>query len=217
MGPEFGACFTNCSFVGEPEGTLSAFEKAGVECRSEFKALENLNEHLISKNPILFAQSMLVLRSLLQTINGFDRQMVVGEDADMLFRLSFHTRFCILREPLVTIDRTPTRTRLTDLYKSPDDLIFACMSARYDKWLALTQLTDVRMRRILEERLRGLYYAWAIANLYRGNVPGAIGKLRLVEKTGQSFARITLTLTFRAARKLCLSLNPWKGKLQGGY
>src|ERR1700730_12131274 len=35
LGEEFGACFTDCSYVGNPALTLSAFEKAQLECPSE--------------------------------------------------------------------------------------------------------------------------------------------------------------------------------------
>lgn len=158
LGQEFGACFTDCRFVGNPLITRTAFQIAGLECRADFEPLKNPLEYVIAKHPILFVQSMVVLRSLLQKIDRFDDRLVVGEDADLLFRLAFHTRFCVVPEPLVEIDGVPSSSRLSALLYSMSDRTFEYIEYRYKKWLALTELTDLRIRRAVNENLQWLYY-----------------------------------------------------------
>ena len=63
-----------------------------------------------------FVQSLLVRRSLLEELDGFDEAMVIGEDVDLIFRLALKTRFCFVSAPLVRIDQTTSRPCLTELY-----------------------------------------------------------------------------------------------------
>ena len=156
---------------------------------------------------------MLILRSLLQKVNRFDQQLLVGEDTDLLFRLTFHTRFCVVRAPLVKIDRAPFRPRLADLYTSRSDPAFACIEYRYNKWLGLPELTDQRTRRTLQESMQWLYYDWTVARLHKSDFAGALGKIRQLRKTGHSFLRIVVTLLFRAARKLLSALAGKEGRM----
>ena len=202
LNEQFGACFTDCSYFGNPAISRTAFERAGLECSSEFKALENPQEHVLAKHPILFVQSMLVLRSLLEKLHRFDERLVVGEDTDLLFRLSFHTRFCIVRAPLVQIDRTPLRPRLIDLANRKNDLAFASIAERYDKWLGLQELTDPGIHRKIHEDRLSLYYDWAIAKFYQFKFAEAFSKLEKIRKTGASSLTVAGRLLFRAARKV---------------
>jgi glycosyltransferase involved in cell wall biosynthesis len=46
--------------------------------------------------------AMMVQRKLAQRVEGFDEQFITREDGDFNLRLSLHTKFCIIQEPLVT-------------------------------------------------------------------------------------------------------------------
>jgi glycosyltransferase involved in cell wall biosynthesis len=201
LGKEFGACFTDCSYMGDPARLLSAFEEAQLECRSEFGPVGDPQKYVLAKHPAFYVQSLLVLRSLLEQVNRFDQQLVVGEDTDLLFRLAFHTRFCFVRSALVKIDRTPYRPRLTDLNTSANDPMLTCREYRYNKWLALPELTDQKIRRTIQESRHEVYYIWAIRQIYEFDFSGALGKIRQLQKTGVPLPRIIVTLLFRAARR----------------
>jgi len=66
---------------------------------------------------------------------------LIREDTDFFFRLSFRTRFCFSSEPLVEVDRTPSRSLgLCNSYASRDDRMFDCLERLYSKWLAMPEL-----------------------------------------------------------------------------
>lgn len=46
--------------------------------------------------------AMMVQREIVQNIDGFDEHFITREDGDFNLRLSLHTKFCIIKEPLVT-------------------------------------------------------------------------------------------------------------------
>jgi antigen flippase len=206
LGEEFGACFTNCTYFGDPARTLTAFEEAGVECPSEFGALNEPHRYVLAKYPSLFVQSMLVRRSLLQGLSGFDSQLVVGEDVDLIFRLAFRTRFCLVRTSLVEIDRAPHRSRLTDLYNSQSDQVNSCVERRCVKWLELPELTENEIRQQVRGTLESLYFDWITEKLYKFDLAGALEQVRQLQKAGVALPRIVGRLSFRASRKLYSNL-----------
>lgn len=210
LGDEFGACFTDCVYMGNPAMTASAFEQARLECLAEFGPLDHPLKYVLAKHPALYVQSMLVSRSALERAGRFDERLVIGEDTDLLFRLSFHTRFCVVRAPLVRIDRRPSRQHgLSDLFHRSDDAIFDCIERRYRKWLALPELTDRRIRGDIHDALRGLYYRWAIARLSGFRLAAAFTTIRQIRRTGHSFPTIGVALVLRVARRLLSTLRSW--------
>jgi len=101
LGSEFGACFTDCTYVGSQgfyvgnqDLRLSAFQQAGLEACTEFGQLDATASWVLARYPAIRIQSLLVLRSLLEEVNAFDEVMVTAEDTELLFRLAFKTRFC---------------------------------------------------------------------------------------------------------------------------
>ena len=212
LGSEFGACFTDCSYSGDPHSGLSAFEQAGLASPLGPTPLNDPMKWVLAEHLVIWVQSLLVLSSLLRELNGFDEAMMVGEDTDLLFRLTFKTRFCFVSAPLVRIDRTPSRQRLTDLYADTSDRSFACQEYKYRKWLDLRQFEDPVSRTSVRGSLRSVYYDWIIAKLYALKLPDALQKIRSLREMDHSYRTIILTLSFRAGRKLYTTLNAfwWK-------
>jgi glycosyltransferase involved in cell wall biosynthesis len=206
LGEEFGACFTDCKFVGNPLITRTAFQIAGFESHSDFEPLSNPQGYVVAKQPILFVQSMVVLRSLLEKIEEFDNRLIVGEDADLLFRLAFRTRFSVVREPLVEIDGVPSASRLSALLYSMSDPTFECIEYRYKKWLALPELTDPGIRRAVQENLQWLYYTWAVAKIRQHDFSAVREKVRQLRKAGVALPTIILTLFAGVAKKFFSAL-----------
>jgi len=207
LGGTVGACFTDCTHIGNPSSTLSAFQQAGLESQLEFGVLDDPIKSIMGRYTPIWVQSLLVLRSLLQDINGFDETMTTQEDTDLLFRLAFKTKFCFVATPLVKIDSTPSRPRLRDLNAGRNDPVYARLEYRYKKWLGLQELGDSRTREAIRDQLCVVYYSWAIACFYRLQFSSAIAKISETRRLGESYPKICLTFLLRAFQKVFCSLT----------
>lgn len=205
LGDEFGACFTDCRFIGDPDRQETAFQMAGLRCQGEYGPLDDPIAAVLAKAPALFVQSMLVRRALLARSHRFKEDLRVGEDTDLIFRLSFRTRFCVVAEPLVHIDRTPSRPRLTDLFRVKHA---SCpyVERKLTGWLQLPELVDGRVRQLVQNQLRETYYSWALSELYRLDFAEAFKLVRRIRSNGESYEQIARHLLFRAGRK-CHALS----------
>lgn len=207
LGNEFGACFTDCSYMGDPSGRPSVFEQAGFRTNSEFGQLDNPARYILGTYPAIYFQSLIVLRSLLKEAKGFDDAIGVSEDRDLIFRLTFKTKFCFVSAPLVRIDATPSVSRLTDLLGHKDDQLYAWFEYRCKKWLALPELADRETRQIIQDELIGVYYGWVILKLNELRLADAIEKVNQIRRTGDGYFTIFFTLLVRAIRKLFRALR----------
>ncbi len=203
LGKEFGACFTDCTFCGNPNADLSAFEQAGLQTDSEFAPLSDPFKYILARYPSIYVQSLIVLHSLCKELNGFDEHMIVAEDTDLLFRLAFKTQFCFVSVPMVYVDRPSSReVGLVELFKVRDDLVFCSLEHMYNKWLSLPEEVDPTVRSNVWENLRLLYYHWIVAGLYKFRLPHSLKTARKINKMGDSYMVILNTLLFRMIRKI---------------
>lgn len=208
LGGEFGACFTNGAYTGNPNLTQTVFEEAGFEAAKEFDALTNQINYIGGKHFLIWPSSLVVSRALLLSVDGFDESMSNEEDIDLLFRLALATKFCFVSLPLIEIDRNPTNSRLTDAYTSPQsrfqhaEKLYGYAEYRLRKWMALPNGVDLNTRITIRCRQRDVYYGWAVTNLYKRNFLIAFEKIGQLRAMGISRSEITLTLLFRAMRKL---------------
>lgn len=207
LGSDFSACFTDCVFVGHPDLSLSAFERAGLNPMSEFGQLHDPTAYILRNYSPICPQSLIVLRSLVKELGGFDEAIGVSEDTDLIFRLALRTKFCFVAAPLVRIDQTPSRPRLSDSLGSKNDLLYAWFEYRYRKWLGMRELADGRTRQMIVEQLCALYYDWTAANLRQLNLADAIEKIREIRRMGHNYHTIFLVLLSRATRKLSRTLG----------
>ncbi len=202
LGDEFGACFTDCAYTGHPALARTAFEESGVVISGEFGALADPLKYHLGKPACFYLQSMMVRRDLLRRLNGFDEAMVVVDDTDLIFRLGLVARFCIVAAPLVSIDRTPSRARLTDIFSDTGDRAALYSMRMFEKWLALPELTDGETRGMVRSALRHAYYTLSIRSLYGCQFGNAARYLRKVRELDESYASLASTLLSRATRKL---------------
>jgi glycosyltransferase involved in cell wall biosynthesis len=203
LGEDFGACFTNCDFFGNTHARPSAFEQAGLFEDLPSGPLEKPLKLILARHPAIYVQSLLVLRSLIESPNGFDERLVVAEDTDLLFRLAFNTKFCFVNERLVRIDRTPSRNvGLMELFSKSDDRAFGSLEHLFQKWICLPENTDPELRRTLEERLKLVYYDWLVAKLYRFRYVKAFEIAARIKAIGDNNKMIGRTLAYRAKRKI---------------
>ena len=208
LGNDFGACFTNCDFLGGMQVIPSAFEQAGLHEELPFGPLEEPFKVILARHPAIYVQSLLVLRSLIEYPNGFDERLVVAEDTDLLFRLAFKTKFCFVNECLVRIDRTPSRgVGLMELFSRGDDRAFRSKEQVLQKWICLRENMEPELRRTLEAQLKFLYYDWLVTKLYRFRYVKAFEIAARIRATGDKNNMIYRMLASRAKRKISSLIN----------
>ncbi|HEY1580384.1 MAG TPA: glycosyltransferase family A protein [Terracidiphilus sp.] len=212
LGEDFGACFTNCGYFGNPSMSCSVFEQGGLKLGSEMGALRNPLRYIVGAHgryaPSLMVQSLLVRRSLLKELGGFDQSLGFSEDRDLTFRLSFKTKFCIVSTPLVSIDRTPGVSRLTDGLARKNDQLYAWLELVLKKMLEQNERLDRESVQTIRDELTGLYYAGVAERLRQLEFMAACRNLRKLRRMGQSYWTISRTLFVRAARKLANTMTP---------
>ena len=164
-------------------------------------------KYVLARHPVIWVQSLLVRRSLLNKLGGVDKTMVVAEDTDLLLRLALKTKFCFVSEPLVKIDRIPSRPRLTELFSLKSEKMFSSKEHMFRKWLSLPEMTNPEVQAQICESLRSLYDDWTIRKLYQFSFFEAFAKMREGRRMGDSFLRILSKLAFRAVRKVCTPLT----------
>jgi Predicted glycosyltransferases len=208
LGKDFGACFTDCDFFGNTDVIRSAFEQAGLHEEMPFGPLEKIFKFILARHAAIYVQSLLVLRSLVEDLNGFDERIVVAEDTDLLFRLAFKTKFCFVNERLVRIDRTPSRgASLMELYSRSDDRAFGSKEHVFQKWMCLQEGMDPELRQTLQEMLKLLYYDWLVTKLYRFRYVEAFKIAGKIKATGDNNKTIFRTVASRAKRKISRLIN----------
>lgn len=202
-----GACFTDCRFSGDPAQMRTAFEQARHQPSQPYSLVTKPVDLVLRRHPAIFVQSLIVRRSLLQDLEGFDESLVIGEDTDLLFRLALRTEFCCVNEALVSIDRRPTRTDgLADILKERSDRSFAAQSSRLDKWLGSNDQVAPDIRSKIVDDLKEVHYCWAISRLYKLRPFSAFVNLREIWRLGSSPVEIVHTLWLRARRRLRAAL-----------
>lgn len=183
---EAGACFTNCSFVGGAHGEITAFQVAGFDPGREIGMMDEPTRWILARHPIVYIPSVVVKRGLVLDGGGFDSQLIVSEDTDLLFRLSLKTAFCFVNHALVNIDIVPNRTeRLSQLYMLEDDRAFSSREIMFKKWLQLFDGgLDMALRKHICDLLIRNYYHWLKKRIKRSewsNLHQLLWKIRHCE------------------------------------
>jgi glycosyltransferase involved in cell wall biosynthesis len=208
LGKSVCACFTDCQFVADRAFRKTAFELGGLEKHALFGVLENPVHYVLARHPVIYTPSLLVRKSLIKELGGFDEAMVIAEDTDLFLRLALKTNFCFVSEPLVKIDRTTSRpVPLTELFALSSDKMFSSKEHMFRKWLNMSDLGGPEVRAQIGERLRSLYYEWTISKFHQFRVGNAFAKMKQARAMGDSYLRILSKLAFRAARRLCAALT----------
>lgn len=205
FGDEFGACFTDCKFVGTNLVDDTAFKRAGLESQLFFDKLDKPHDYILGHNLALFVQSMLVKRYLVTGNHGFNPKLVVLEDTDLIFRLSLKTKFCFVNKPLVIIDRTPIliKNRLSGLIESRSDAAFQSMETMYFHWLANEDLSNRQTMIIrIKDCLKLCYYDWIIVKIKKFKWGHVLSLIKKIKCTGEPYGQFLINLLKRAFYKL---------------
>ena len=198
---ECGGCFTNCQFIMDGVLQQTIFDESGFKPQQRFGILNDWFRHQVERYPIIWAQSLLVQRSLFNEVGGFDENMVLHEDSDLIFRLALKTKLCFVSDPLVWIDRTLSQSRLTELIDFWNDSQFSSRAYMYAKWLDLSGL-DPEVRTRISVIRRELLYDWMMRKLRQVRLSDAIEKASYLREIGESRSLILSTLMMRGRRKI---------------
>jgi len=211
MGAEFGVCFTNCTFAGRPKAPFTAFDEAGFHNTLQSGPLDKPVEHVLALHPTMHRSSLLIKRCLVEGQNGFDSQLPPGEDTDILFRLTFKTKFYFVNVPLVYINWTGgfSRDKLSWLLVAEGgERCFSSRAYMYKKWIRLLEYqSDNEMGQRIRNSLRLLYYDWLIRKVKRFRWSDAILLGKQIRHMGDSFYTIGRLLFARGMRHLRQTLG----------
>jgi hypothetical protein len=150
-----------------------------------------------------YTPSLLIRRSLFQKPDPFDTAMVVREDTDVYFRLSLKTRFCFVSEPLVRIDRSPSRpVALCDVFVAKDDRKFECLERMYNNWLKFPEVVGSEYEQPVREKLREMYFGSAESKIRERRLRPALREIGQLRAMGEGYVSIGATLASRKISKL---------------
>jgi glycosyltransferase involved in cell wall biosynthesis len=203
LGPGFGLCFTNCVYDGRLDLTLSVFQEAAVDDQTAFGPFTQPSHYLLGPPSPFRMQSILVLRSLLDEVHGFDEALRAMEDLDVLFRLTFRTRFCFVAEPLVRIDRTPSRPHgLCEEFATRNDRKYEDLQRVYTRWLAMNEVSGTEYQQPICGLLRLISYDSAESKLHEFRIRPTLREISRLREIGDSYPTIISTFVSRKIAKL---------------
>lgn len=203
MEGEPGLCFTDNLFGGNPQMSYSRFEETGFVGGAKSGILHDPARYIVGGREPFFTSSLLIRRSLLDELGGFDEVLSIREDTDLMFRLSFKTRFCYVGESFAQIDRTPSRSLgLCNLYSTRSDSVFECSQRLYSKWLAMPEVIGTGYERPIRELLRLAHYDSAEAKIHEVRVKAALREFACLRALGEGYLSILINLVLRKIKKL---------------
>jgi glycosyltransferase involved in cell wall biosynthesis len=202
FGAEFGVCFTDNLHDGSPEMPPSRFQEVAFEGAPKFGTLEEPAKYTMAGVQPFQTSSLLTKRSLVEEIGGFDEAMAIGEDTDLFFRLSFRTKFCFVAEPLVRMDRAPSRpVPLSHYFSTRDDRKYDSLERRFAKWLEMPEVIGSKYEQPIREWLRLLYYSSIAAKIHDFRLGPAFRRMGRLRAMGDSYPSIISMLFSRKIQK----------------
>lgn len=209
LGDDIGLCFTDNLFGGHPDMTFSRFEETGYVNAPKIGVLHEPARYIVGGREPFFTSSLLIRRSLLDELGGFNEALSIREDTDLMFRLAFRTRFGFVGQPFAQIDRTPSRALgLCNLYTTRNDHVFQCSQRLYSNWLTMSEVTGSGYERPIRTLLRLAHYDSAEAKLHEFRIGPAMREIRRLRALGENYASIATTFVWRKFAKLRRRMQP---------
>ena len=111
-------CVSDSHFINHPNLTCTNFQIRGFDKILTKQGRLKDPFQVLAKDPNgIFMQTLIAHRSCIEQVFPLDPSLRVAQDIDLIFRLSLTSDFSFILEPLVEIDRTPTRAEgLTNQY-----------------------------------------------------------------------------------------------------
>lgn len=175
-----GLCFTDGCFINNPSIEKSIFKSVNKYFTHESGQIEDSVDYVLNPPHGIYIQSTVIRKELINSLGGFDEMLrTVGEDTDMIFRLSMVTKFCYVNRPLVYVDRTPNRTNgIIELFDTKPIDSLKSLIYMYEKWLYLSGSISDQHRSIIRRRRKD--HSWRLIKEYlkKGRIIEAIEHYR---------------------------------------
>lgn len=136
-------CFTNVEFTGK-KNKLSKGKQYGEEVFQEPFDL------ILQDSLVLYVQSLLIERSLIQKLGGYDERLKLAEDTRLIYNLAFETPFAYIYTPLTHIDRSDQRKSLTD----PNPNVRRTMCQAHIEIISQAYFRCCNKRKLITKKLR---------------------------------------------------------------
>lgn len=199
IGEGSGLCFTDSVFLNNPKLKGSAFELYGRKFQNEYGRIEDPTSYMLMV-PLhgIFIQSTLIEKTLLDAVGWFDPKLIVGEDTDMIFKISMQTSFVYVNKPLINIDRTSHRkVGLVEIFKQDPQIALTCRQHMYENWILLGQNLQVGLQNIIRMRLAGVHNEWANWHITEERPHQALDELGKAFKLSRNYRLLVKKLLFR--------------------
>ena len=174
------ACVTDSRYVNNPILNKTAFAQIGNNYDRPMGIIPAYARRITSHRfHGVHLPTLMVHRTLIQSLGGFYTAFPVNEDTDLFFTLAQRTNVCYVNLPLIEIDRTPKRTMgLTELREKEN---YRCQMAQlmYEKWLREYHGQDEVIPKEIRHRLHDVHVGWASWYLVAGESKKALDSASL--------------------------------------
>jgi len=126
---------------------------------------------------LIHLSSLLVRADVVRRTGGFNPKLRYSEDSEFMFRLATLTGFCYVNRPLVRFDRSPVETRHVGVSANwnKEEFFLHHNQLRLEGLMQLSQGLPGSIRKVIRERLGGIYSGWTNWYLESGQYRKARG------------------------------------------
>jgi glycosyltransferase involved in cell wall biosynthesis len=198
VGDGCGLCFTDAKFVNNPNINGSAFERIGKKYPMDYGRIENPTSYVLSAPHGIYIVTTLIDKKLIESVGGFDPKLRVGQDTDMIFKISMQTNFVYVNKSLVEIDRTLHRKQGNiEIYRKDLQLALTCRQHMYENWYALGQILKYDLQKKIRIRLAGVHNDWANWHIINDRLQRALEELEKAYRLSSSYRLQVKKFIFR--------------------
>lgn len=203
FGSGYGLCFTDCLYSAHPDKIVSAFHEAAFLPSEVMGHLHDPGGHILGATSPLRIVTTIIKRSLFEAVGGFDETVKIMEDMDVFFRLSFRTGFVFCAEPLVHVDRAPSRPlALCGEFTAKNSIKYDTIGYIYRSWLSLDEIAGTEYERKIHRLIRALYYESLGSSLRRCDVVHVLHEITRLRDLDEDYITIISTILKRVVARL---------------
>ncbi len=202
VGQDCGLCFTDGVVVNNQNMKGGLFEPSGIKLQNDYGRIEKPTSFVL--DPIyehrIYIQTTLIEKKLLERVGGFDPKLRIGEDIDMIFKISMQTNFAYVNKIMINVDRTPHRKQgLIEIIKEDPQTALTCFQHMYENWIYLGKNLKEDLQKIIRTRLAGVHNRWANWYITEEHPQQALEELSKAFKLSGRYVLIVKKIIFRLA------------------
>jgi glycosyltransferase involved in cell wall biosynthesis len=200
VGEGCGLCFTDGLFVNNPNMKCGLLENSGIKLQHEYGRIEKPTSFILLPryHNRIYIQTTLIEKKLLEAVGGFDPKIKLGEDMDMIFKISMQTNFVYVNKSLIKVDRTPHRNQgCLEIYTQDPQTALAGFQHMYENWTYLGKNLQPGLQKTIRTRLACVHSSLANWHILEGRPQEALEELSKAFKLSGRFRWVVKKLLFR--------------------